>query len=179
MSLFVVTYWLCFIMCHVIAFFCSMKSHCNCIWQIIELRGKIRKYIYLFNLIKLSWKGKAIPLQAWTALRDPGVWRFQTSRQSTHEWGKFVSPLHWPPLNARNIPGAHFCYLSQPLCHRVTGNITSMKNNSDAKGNRTHDPPARSAVPQPTAQPFHQKISLFTHKSKTISWKRKPKIMNK
>jgi len=31
------------------------------------------------------------------------------SRQSTHEGGKVVSPMHQPPLLLGNIPSTHFC----------------------------------------------------------------------
>jgi hypothetical protein len=35
------------------------------------------------------------------ALRTPGVWSAQISRQSAHEGGKVVIPTHWPPLPPR------------------------------------------------------------------------------
>jgi len=43
-------------------------------------------------------KGKAIPLKA---LRFPGVWGSQISRQTTHEGGKVISLKHRPPLPPR------------------------------------------------------------------------------
>ena len=52
---------------------------------------------------------KAIPLQAWA---DPESFRrlsSQISRESAHEGGKVVSPMHRPPLPPGNIPGTHFC----------------------------------------------------------------------
>ena len=88
------------------------------------------------------------------ALRIPGGSDSQISRQSAHEGGKVVRPMHRPPLPPGNIPGTHFCYrLSQPQGHSAAGRIMSMKNSNDTIGNRTRDLPACSAVLQPTAPP--------------------------
>jgi len=58
--------------------------------------------------------------------------------------------MHQLPLPPGNIPGTH---LSRPQGHSVARRIMSMKKFNDAIGNRTHDLPACSAVPQPTAPP--------------------------
>jgi len=86
-------------------------------------------------------------------LRVPGGSRSQTSRQSAHEGGKDVSPMHRPPLPPPgNIPGTHFCHgLSQLQGRSVAGRIMSMKNSNHTIRNRTRDLPACSTVPQPTA----------------------------
>ena len=43
------------------------------------------------------------------AMRFPGVWGSQISRQLAHEGGMFISPTHRPPLPPGNIYGTHFC----------------------------------------------------------------------
>jgi hypothetical protein len=43
------------------------------------------------------------------ALRVPGGWGSQISRQSTDEDGKVVSPTHRPLLSPGNILGTYFC----------------------------------------------------------------------
>jgi len=54
-----------------------------------------------------NYKGKAIPLQAWTG--PEGSRNLRLPDFKTHEGGKVVSPTHRPPLPPGNIPGTHFC----------------------------------------------------------------------
>jgi len=62
----------------------------------------IRHYINISFLI--LYKGKAMPLQAWTGPEGSRM----LSRRSTHEDGKVVSPTHRPPLPPGNIPVTFF-----------------------------------------------------------------------
>ena len=88
------------------------------------------------------------------ALRIRGGWSSQTSRQSEHEGGKVVSPMHQLPLSPRK----HFWYSFLLEAESTTGpcgwEIMSMKNSSDTIENRTHDLRACSTVPQPNV-PSH------------------------
>jgi len=43
-------------------------------------------------------KSKAIPVQAWQALRAPRIRGFKIGRQSAHEDVKVINPTHRPPL---------------------------------------------------------------------------------
>ena len=48
------------------------------------------------------------------ALRAPGVWSAQISRQSAHEGGKVVIPMHWPPLPTRKYSWYSFLLEAEP-----------------------------------------------------------------
>ena len=103
-------------------------------------------------------------------LSFPGGLDFQISRQSAHKGGKLVSPMQQPSLPLVNVPSTRFCSrLSRPQSNIAAGRILSMKNSSDTTGNRPRDPPACSAVPQPTPPPsknpvaVQYAISFFSH----------------
>jgi hypothetical protein len=79
------------------------------------------------------------------ALRVPGGWDSQISRQSAYEGGKFVSPTHRPTLRPRKYSWYSFLFEAGsnpgPWCSRK---------DYDTIGNPTLDLPACSAVPRPT-----------------------------
>jgi hypothetical protein len=70
----------------------------------------------------------------------PGGWVSQISRQSTHEGGKVVSPLHRPPL----LPKKHSQYSF------VLERVMLKKTSNDTIGNQTCELPGRNPVPQRT-----------------------------
>ena len=120
--------------------------------------------------LSLSW---ASPIQSTSHLLEihPNIIHPSTPRSP--QWSPSlqfpqqdsIHPLSSPiqlPLPQGNIPGTNFCQrLSQPQGHSAAGRIMSMKNSNDTIGNRTCDPPVRSAVPQPTAPPCTPDTDLW------------------
>jgi hypothetical protein len=93
------------------------------------------------------------------ALRVPGVWGSQISRQSAHQCGK-VSPTHRSPLPPGNIPGTNLLEAEptpRPYCYR--NNYINVSSN-DTIGNRTRNLPACSAVPRGCRELFGYKHTL-------------------
>jgi hypothetical protein len=131
---------------------CHRKKlfHIN-IWSLIS---HVYTHVKALNVVISFWVSiiqfivevKQSDYRAGHTLRIPGSWGFQISRKSVHEGGRVVSPTHRPPLPPPgNIPGTHFCQrLIYPQGHSAAGRIMSMKNSSDAIGNRTRELPVCS-----------------------------------
>jgi hypothetical protein len=56
-----------------------------------------------------TYKGKAVPLQAWSGPEGSRKLRFPDYMITAQDGGKVVSITHRPPLPPGNAPGNHFC----------------------------------------------------------------------
>jgi hypothetical protein len=68
-----------------------------------------RKYFHKLNRCCCTKVNQSLYIPA-QAIRVPGSWGFQMSRQSAHEIGKLVRLTHWPSLPSTSgcISGTHF-----------------------------------------------------------------------
>ena len=57
----------------------------------------------------LQYKGKAVPLQAWSGPEGSRKLRFPDFMTTAQDGGKVVSLTHRPPLPPANAPGTHLC----------------------------------------------------------------------
>jgi len=73
---------------------CTQYPHCG--GRLPELPTSSQYRRTEFNRIFVMYKGKAIPLQAWTIPEGSRKLRFPDCK--THEGGKVVSPTHRPRL---------------------------------------------------------------------------------
>ena len=57
----------------------------------------------------VAYKGKAVPLQAWSGTEGSRKLGFQDFMTTAQDGGKVVSLTHRPPLPPGNAPGTHLC----------------------------------------------------------------------
>jgi hypothetical protein len=83
----------------------------------------------VYGDVCLRYKGKAVPLQAWSGPEGSRKLRFPDYMTTAQDVGKVVSLTRRPPTPPGNAPGTHFCQrLSRPQGHSAIGRIMSMKN---------------------------------------------------
>jgi len=71
------------------------------------------------------YKGKAVPLQAWSGPEGSRKIRLPDFMRTAQDGDKAVSLTYRPPLPQGNAPGTHFCYrLSRHQGHSAIGRMT-------------------------------------------------------
>ena len=74
----------------------------------VQARHKVKKSKMLIYIYQW-YKGKAVPLQAWSGPEGSRKLRFPDCMTTAQDGGKVVSLTHRPPLSPGNTPGTHFC----------------------------------------------------------------------
>ena len=106
-----------------------MESQYDCDENISWKYFKIQVCFNKKKIMQITWalymyKGKVVPLQAWSGPKSSRKFRFPVFMTTAQDGGKVVSLTHRPPLPAGNAPGTYFCYsLSRPEGHSAVGRI--------------------------------------------------------
>ena len=59
--------------------------------------------------VNFLYKGKAVPLQAWSDPESSRKLRFPDFMTTAQDGGKVVNLMPRPPLTPGNVPGTQFC----------------------------------------------------------------------
>ena len=81
---------------------------CSILWAFVTYLSS-QPAVTIDMLFEVLWKGKAVPLQAWSGLEGSRNLRFPDLMTTVQDGGKVVSLTHWPTLTPRNTPRTHFC----------------------------------------------------------------------
>jgi hypothetical protein len=124
----------------------SLKENVTCCNNLVMIVSNMNWYIkYPFNEY---YKGKAVPLQAWSGPEGSRKLSFQNFLTTAQDGDKVVSPKHRPHLPPGNTRGTHFCLrLVNPRTTTRSEGFMSMKNSNDTIWDRTNDLLICSAVP--------------------------------
>ena len=110
----------------------------------------LRKFHFAPDKANTIYKGKLVPLHAWSGPEGSRKLRFLDFMTTAQEGCKVEGLTHQAHLPPGKPTGTHFCYrLSRPQGHSVIGRIMSMKNSNDTIWDRTSDLPICSTAPYP------------------------------
>ena len=120
----------------------------NVFIYVMTSKGKRHRHIAGGTGINRLYKGKSVPLEAWSGPEGSRKLRFPDFMTTAQKGGKVVSIMHRPHLPSGNYPGTHFCQrLSRPQGHSAIRRIMWMKNSNDTIWDRTSDLPIFSTAP--------------------------------
>ena len=77
--------------------------------HVLRKQHSVLRVLYFLYYVKGKGKGKAVPLQAWSAPEGSRKLRFPDFLTTAQDGFKVVSLAHRPPLSPENTTGTHVC----------------------------------------------------------------------